>query len=464
MLMKSSKAADHINRLEDCFLVLNEYGMKLNPSKCTFGVTSGEFLGNSREVQRLTGRIAGLNRFISRSTDKCLPFYDLLRGNKKFVWGERCEEAFDQLKLYLTTPPVLAKPDKGDTLYLYVAVSTTAVSSILVKQDWEEKMPIFYTSKRMTDAETRYSTLEKMVLAMITSARKLRPYFKSHSIIILTNLPLRTIMQNANHSGRLSKWAVKLSEYDVTFQNRPAAKSQVLADFLIELTPDLDQDLTLPSEDWILHVDGSSSVKGFGIGIHLQSPTGELLQQSFRLDFSASNNKTEYESLIAGLRLVRVVQAKHVHTYCDSQLVANQFLGDYDAKNERMDAYLKILRDLAKEFESFQLTRIPRGENVLADALATLGSSPGDQVKRTIPIQHIDKPSITLYDKTGDHIAVIDTVEPMDTSEPTDQPEATPPYWRIPFIQFLSTGSLPTDKWEARRLKAKSSNYIVIDG
>ncbi|KAF8081444.1 hypothetical protein N665_0886s0004 [Sinapis alba] len=441
MLMKSSKAADHINRLEDCFLVLNEYGMKLNPSKCTFGVTSGEFLGNSREVQRLTGRIAGLNRFISRSTDKCLPFYDLLRGNKKFVWGERCEEAFDQLKLYLTTPPVLAKPDKGDTLYLYVAVSTTAVSSVLVKQDWGEQMLIFYTSKRMTDAETRYSTLEKMALAMITSARKLRPYFNSHSIVILTNLPLRTIMQNANHSGRLSKWAVKLSEYDVTFQNRPAAKSQVLADFLIELTPDLDQDLTLPSKDWILHVNGSSSVKGSG----------------------ASNNKTEYESLIAGLRLVRVVQAKHVHTYCDSQLVANQFRDDYDAKKERMDAYLKIVRDLAKEFESFQLTRIPRGENVLADALATLGSSPGDQVKRTIPIQHIDKPSITLYDKTGDHIAVIDTVEPMDTSEPTDQPEATPPDWRIMFIQFLSTGSLPTDKWEARRLKAKSSDYILID-
>ena len=229
--------------------------MKLNPTKCTFDVTSGEFLGyivtqrgieanpkqitvildlpspkNSREVQRLTGRIAALNRFISRSTDKCLPFYDLLRGNKKFIWNERCEEAFEQLKRYLMTPPVLAKPDKGDTLYLYIAVSDAAVSSVLVKDERGKQHPIFYTSQRMTDAETRYSTLEKMALAVMTSARKLRPYFQSHLIIVLTNLPLRTVMQNSNHSGKLSKWAIELSEYDVTFQSKPAAKSHVLAE------------------------------------------------------------------------------------------------------------------------------------------------------------------------------------------------------------------------------------------
>ena len=129
MLVKSLKADDRLNNLRDCFKILNDYGMKLNPAKCTFGVTSGEFLGyivtqrgikanpkqistildllspkNSREVQRLTGRIAALNRFISRSTDKCLPFYELLRGNKRFIWDEKCEEAFNQLKHYLTTP------------------------------------------------------------------------------------------------------------------------------------------------------------------------------------------------------------------------------------------------------------------------------------------------------------------------------------------------------------------------
>ena len=141
MLVKSKMAADHIDHLKDCFLVLNKYDMKLNPTKWTFGVTSGEFLGytvtqwgieanpkqisaildlpSPREVQRLTGCIAALNRFISRSTDKCLPFYDLLQGNKKFIWDEHCAEEFEQLKRYLTTQPILAKPEKSDTLYLY---------------------------------------------------------------------------------------------------------------------------------------------------------------------------------------------------------------------------------------------------------------------------------------------------------------------------------------------------------
>ena len=199
-----------------------------------------------------------------------------------------------------------------------------------------------------------------------------------------------------NHSGRLSKWVIELRKYNVTFQSRPAAKLQVLADFLIELTPELKHDLQLPNDIWILHVDGSSSSRGSGVGVHLQSPTSELLQQTFRLGFKASNNEAEYESLIAGLHLAQAVQAKCIQAYCDCQLVANQFRGDYDAKNEQMNAYLKVAQDLAKESESFQLTRIPRGENVCADALEVLGSNPRDQVKRTISIQHIDKPSITL--------------------------------------------------------------------
>ena len=109
-----------------------------------------------------------------------------MRGNKKFIWDEKCEEAFTQLKQYLTTPPVLAKPDVGDVLSLYVAVSPAAVSSILIKEDCSEQKPIFYTSMRMNGPETRYPTLEKMALAVVEAARKLRPYFQSHTIEALT--------------------------------------------------------------------------------------------------------------------------------------------------------------------------------------------------------------------------------------------------------------------------------------
>ena len=164
MLVKSFRAKSHVDDLRRCFAILNEHEMKLNPTKCTFAVTSGEFLGcivtkrgieanprkiaaimklpspkNTREVQRLTGRIAALNRFISRSTDKCLPFYQLLRANKRFEWDDACKKAFAELKQYLMTLPVLAKPEEGETLYLYVSVTGSAISGVLVREERGEQ-------------------------------------------------------------------------------------------------------------------------------------------------------------------------------------------------------------------------------------------------------------------------------------------------------------------------------------
>lgn len=136
MLVKSLEAKDHVGHLKKYFETLNQYGMKLNLSKCTFAVTSEEFLGyiviqrgieanpkqiatiiellsprNTSEVQWLRGQIIVLNRFISRSTDKCLSLYQLLRGNKHFELNIKCEEALKQLKEYLSTPSVLAKQE-----------------------------------------------------------------------------------------------------------------------------------------------------------------------------------------------------------------------------------------------------------------------------------------------------------------------------------------------------------------
>ncbi|CAA7040713.1 unnamed protein product [Microthlaspi erraticum] len=271
MLVKSAKAHDHVKHLDECFQILEKYGMKLNPAKCTFAVTSGEILGyiitqrgieanpkqssaildlpsptSSKEIQRLTGRIAALNR---------------------------------QLKKYLTTPPILAKPEEGETLFLYIAISSTTVSWVRVRKDREERRPVFYVSKTLSDAETRYPTLEKLALA-----------------------------------------------------------------------------------------------QGAGVGIRLVSPTGEVLEQSLKLGFPTSNNEVEYEAIIAGLRLAKEVEAEHVHALCDSQLVTKQFSGDYDAKDDHMDAYLKQTQELAHTFKTFVLTKIPRSENSEADALAALAS------------------------------------------------------------------------------------------
>jgi len=111
------------------------------------------------------------------------------------------------------------------------------------------------------------------------------------------------------------------------------------------------------------------------VGIKLESPTSEILEQSFRLLFSASNNEAEYEALIARLRLAQGIGAEEVVAYCDSQLVVNQFNVDYEAKDSRIEAYLEVVKDLSKSFKKFELVRIPRKENTPANALAILAST-----------------------------------------------------------------------------------------
>ncbi|KAG7588540.1 Ribonuclease H-like superfamily [Arabidopsis suecica] len=565
MLVKSLKKSEHITHLEQCFKILNEFGMKLNPAKCSFGVPSEEFLGyivtergieinpnqinafltmpsprNIKEVQRLTGRIAALNRFISKSTDKCLPFYQILKGNKIFRWDDQCEAAFGQLKTYLTTPPILSKPESDEKLYLYISVSNHSVSGVLVREDRGEQKPIFYISKSLTSPETRYTMMEKLALAVVISARKLRPYFQSHPIEVLTSHPLRSIFHGPSLSGSLAKWAIELSEYDIEYKSRTSAKAQVLADFLTELP--LDDGIFVETDStWKLHVDGSSSKQGSGIGIRLETPTKEIIEQSFRLMFPASNNEAEYEALLAGLRLALAIGAEKIIAYCDSQLVVNQFAGDYEAKAPRMEAYLSAVKKLAGKFKEFELVRIPRGENTSADALAALASTSDPELKRVIPVECISSRSISVEETEKDNILEaehIETPKPSSGNEnsslvvtrsrKSQDDELTPPLelpkrkprrklkdqevpvkepsrteqslpgdveihetiedpdipsepeprkfilkdntsandwgadWRVPLKNFILNGELPSNKWQARKLRIISAKYCII--
>ncbi|XP_024013993.1 uncharacterized protein LOC112088072 [Eutrema salsugineum] len=400
-----------------------------------------------REVQRLTGRVAALNRFISRSTDKCLPFYDTLRGNKKFEWDERCEAAFQELKSYLASPSNLAKPVEGESLFLYIAVSATAVSGVLIREKRSEQKPIFYVSQTLTDAETRYPQIKKVAPAVVVSARKLRLYFQSHSIIVLATLPLRSILHSPSQSGRLAKWAIELSEYDIEYRSRSSAKSQVLADFLIELPTKPTTEPT-PDEVWILHVDGSSSKHSTGIGIRLTSPTGEILEQSFHLNFHASNNKAEYEALIAGIRLAQGIGARKIRVFCDSQLVACQFNGDSTSSNSH---------EYPEVFTS-------------ADALGALASTSDPDLRRTIPVEFIERPSIEEVEEVrlinppeeepenGEAIVMDEDASLAELEYGCDKE------WLGAIQVYFADGEVPFDKWEARKLRAQAARYVLVDG
>ncbi|KAL0286979.1 UNVERIFIED_CONTAM: hypothetical protein Sradi_7134400 [Sesamum radiatum] len=177
MLVKSKEAGNHVVDLEETFSATSKYKLKLNLVKCTFGVRRGCFLGfmviqrgieanplkikaildmkaptNVNEVQRLTGRIAALSRFIFKAVEKSLPSFIVLRNAKTFEWDTSCQQAFEELKNYLAGLPLLVKPSQGDTLY-YLSTTPQSISSVLIREDEGKQMSIYYVSKVLNGAE-----------------------------------------------------------------------------------------------------------------------------------------------------------------------------------------------------------------------------------------------------------------------------------------------------------------------
>ena len=121
--------------------------------------------------------IVALNRFVSRSADKCRPFFQLLKKWKGFQWTEECKEAFQDLKRYMRSPPILSNTKLGEDLYMYLAVSNQAVSVVLLKTRDGAQWLVYYISKTLVDVETQYLSLEKLALALVHVIRKLSHYF-----------------------------------------------------------------------------------------------------------------------------------------------------------------------------------------------------------------------------------------------------------------------------------------------
>ncbi|KAL0294949.1 UNVERIFIED_CONTAM: hypothetical protein Sradi_6859100 [Sesamum radiatum] len=442
MLVKSKKAKEHVKDLEETFLVLRKYKLKLNPAKCAFGVQGGRFLGfmvTQREIeanplkikaiidmkapncfneaQRLTGRIAALSRFISKSAEKSLPFFKTLRKAKTFEWGTPCQHAFEELKAYLARLPLLVKPSPRETLYLYLSVAPQAISSVLIREEDGKQLPIYYGSKVLNGAEGRYTPIEKIALALVVTARRLRPYFLSHPVGVKTNTPLKQILGKPDTSGRLA---------------------QALAVFVSEMTEMTIKD-ACRDQTWLLHVDGSPTAQGSGAGIVITTPQGEDLEFAIKFDFKASNNEAEYEALVISMRIAHEAGAKHLLAYSDSQLVVKQVEGTYEAKEESMIQYLQQITDLKAKFHHFQIIQIPTEENVKADFLSKLASSLENCRTKHITIHNLPEARTPL------------TIQPITTGED----------WRTPIIKWIEEGLLPENRWEAARLKTRATRFII---
>ena len=150
--------------------------------------------------------IAALNRFISRSADRCRPFYLLMKKWKGFEWSEDCALAFQQLKEYLSKSPIMSRPEADEVLSAYIVVAPHAVSLVLIRIDGGVQRLVYYVSKSLHEAEVCYLPLEKAILAVVHAMRKLPHYFQVHTVVVLTQLPFKSVLRSANYTGRISKW------------------------------------------------------------------------------------------------------------------------------------------------------------------------------------------------------------------------------------------------------------------
>ena len=251
MVVKSKLVSEHLTDLTSIFKILRKHKLRLNASKCSFGVGSGKFLGymvthrgievnldqikaisslqplrNPKEVQKLTGMMAALNRFISRLVERCRPFFLLLHKWKEFEWSEKCVMAFQELKQYQSYPPIMSSPVVEEVLFAYLAVALYAISLVLIRVDNGIQRPVYYVSKSLNEVEVRYLPFEKAILAVVHATRKLPHYFQAHTVVVLTQLPLKSVLRSADYTGRIAKWGTILGAFDIKYMPRTSIKGK----------------------------------------------------------------------------------------------------------------------------------------------------------------------------------------------------------------------------------------------
>ncbi|XP_022013761.1 uncharacterized protein LOC110913223 [Helianthus annuus] len=449
VIMSREESAMLVN-IQKTFNTLRSVSIKLNPAKCSFGMEEGKFLGfivtkdgfkvnpekvqaiermpspaSIKDMQKLAGRLAALNRFLANHAAKSFPFIKTLRNCMKktqFQWTPEAE------------------------------TSDRAVGAVLLVDRQGVQTPVYYVSRTLTDPETRYAIMEKLVLALIHASRRLRRYFANHVIHVLTNYNIGNILARPEISGRLAKWAIELGGLNVVFRPRPSIKGQVLADFMTEVPDDKDRECKAMEkaekkqieEPWMLYTDGASNEDGAGAGLRLVSPDKNEFTYAIRLDFKSTNNEAEYEAFLAGLRLAIKMGVRHIEAHVDSMLVAGQINGQYEAKGDIMALYLNQAKTLLQTFYSYKVHHINRSENKPADALSKLASTSFQHLAKDVRIEVLSNPSVPLRE-----VSVIQT---GTTS------------WMTPIIMYLQSGILPENKAEARKIQYKSEHYQMADG
>ncbi|XP_017973143.1 PREDICTED: uncharacterized protein LOC108661378 [Theobroma cacao] len=421
MIVKARKTEDHATNLERLFKRLRKFQLKLNPAKCTFGVTSGKLLGfvvnergievdpdkvqairdlpppkTQKEVRGFLGRLNYIARFISQLTLKCDPIFKLLHKHNPGAWNKECQVAFDKVKVYLLSLPVLVPPVAGRPLILYLTVNEGSMGCVLGQHDetGTKERAVYYLSKKFTEYESKYSSLEEMCCALAWTAYRLRQYMLYHTTWLIAKLdPIKYIFEKPSLSGRVARWQVLLFEYDIVYVSQKAIKGSAIVDFLAERVekdyepmefefPDEDlmsicqtnEEESEEKENWKMFFDGASNALGHGIEVVLVSPEGDHYPVIAKLNFYCTNNVVEYEVCVMGLQAAIERKIHVLEVYGDFTLVIYQLRGEWETRDSKLVRYHKYVSKLMENFDKICFTHLPREENQMADALATLAA------------------------------------------------------------------------------------------
>uniref|UniRef100_A0A2N9EHV9 Uncharacterized protein n=1 Tax=Fagus sylvatica TaxID=28930 RepID=A0A2N9EHV9_FAGSY len=373
MIAKSRTAQDHLTDLRKLFQRLKKYQLRLNPNKCAFGVTSGKLLGfivsgrgieidpakvqairsmpapkTEKEIRSFLGRINYIARFIAQLTATCEPLFKLLRKDVKIKWTEDCQKAFDKIK------------DPRSIHGLHVGTT---------RRDWEERSrqsTILARSSRSRRPVTCW--LKKTCCALAWASKKLRQYMLYYTTWLVSRMdPIKYIFEKPALTGKIARWQVLLSEFDILFVARKAIKGQAIADYLADYPSEQlelmdsefpDEDVMIVEEDnqgrWKLYFDGAANAVGSGIGAVLVSPKGQQTPIAVKLGFDCTNNMTEYEACIVGLQAALEFGAYELEVFGDSLLIVSQTNGEWQARDPKLIPYQRYISRLIPKFKHVQ--------------------------------------------------------------------------------------------------------------
>nr|GEW63637.1 reverse transcriptase domain-containing protein [Tanacetum cinerariifolium] len=287
------------------------------------------------EEERLSAEKKGRNvpRIYSkyqRAKKKSLPFFKTLKKCTKkndFHWTAEVEGAFKQMKIIIADLPMLTAAIEKDELIIYLAAAKEAVSAVLITEREAKQMSIYFVSHALRGLKLNYTPMKKLVLALVNATKRLKRYFQAHTVVVITDQPIKQILSKPEVARRLQKWSIELREYDIQYRGRVSLKGQVLADFIVKRPEEdstkesMEVEEALP-EPWTLYTDGSSCE-------------------------DETNNESEYEALIVRLKIIEQMGIKNLQANVDSRLVDNQVNGSFIANEESMIQYLEKGRMIA---------------------------------------------------------------------------------------------------------------------